>query len=112
MVTSVFFRSVGVDGAAGGFGIVHDLFGTSARRAFEEHVFGEMGDTMAGQGFVTRSGPGEDADSDAAPVRHVGMNEPQTVGKFFTVIGHHVKLRAPRSDRFVNGRPISDPAER
>jgi len=64
------FTGVGVHAAADAFDVAVELAGRAPACAFEEHVFGEVGETALIGGIVAAADAGPEADADAFHPRH------------------------------------------
>jgi len=79
--TDLLFGGEGVEHAADGIHFAGDGFGGAALRAFEDHVFDEMGEAIFLGNFAARTVANPDADGDGANVGHRLGDDDEPVGK-------------------------------
>ncbi len=81
VIGGVFPRGIGVHLPADRLDLLGDLLGVAARRAFEQHVFQQMGDAVLGSGLVARAAAGPDADRRAFDMGHRVGGDAQAIGQ-------------------------------
>ena len=74
-------RGIGVQMAADAFNFHRDVLGAAAFRALEGHMLQHMGDTVVGDGFITR--PGIDPDTNGGGLQSLAAfrDYPQAIGQ-------------------------------
>ena len=78
--TDLFFGGEGIEHAADGIHFASDIFGGTALRALEDHVFEEMSKTIFGGDFAAGTVAHPDADGDGADVLHGFGDDDESVG--------------------------------